>query len=75
MRFHGVVLSEAQGQIYLYFTVEDMGSWGTVLLEELAVTQLVKKFPAFYGTSRFITVFTTAHHWSLNMSHMNSAHT
>jgi hypothetical protein len=27
--------------------------------------QLVKKFPAFYGTRRFITVFTTARHWSL----------
>jgi len=29
-----------------------------VLLEKLTVTQLVKKFPAFYGTRRFITVFT-----------------
>jgi hypothetical protein len=29
-----------------------------VFLEELIVTQLVKKFPAFYGTQRFITVFT-----------------
>jgi hypothetical protein len=25
---------------------------------ELIVTQLVKKFPTFYGTRRFITVFT-----------------
>jgi len=25
----------------------------------------VKKFPTFYGTRRFITVFTTARHWSL----------
>jgi hypothetical protein len=25
----------------------------------------IKKFPAFYGTRRFITVFTTARHWSL----------
>jgi hypothetical protein len=37
-----------------------------VLLEKLIVTQLVKKFPAFYGTQKFITVFTTAHHWSLS---------
>jgi hypothetical protein len=29
-----------------------------VLLEKLTVTQLVKKFPSFYGTRRFITVFT-----------------
>jgi hypothetical protein len=31
-----------------------------VLLEKLIVTQLVKTFPAFYRTRRFITVFTTA---------------
>jgi hypothetical protein len=29
-----------------------------VLLEKLLVTQLVKKFPTFYGIHRFITVFT-----------------
>jgi hypothetical protein len=33
----------------------------TVLLEKLIVTQLVKKFPAFYGIRRFITVFTQDH--------------
>jgi hypothetical protein len=27
---------------------------------------LVKKFPAFYGTQRFITMFTTAHHQFLS---------
>jgi hypothetical protein len=37
-----------------------------VLLEKLTVTQLVKKFPAFYGTRRFITVFTRSSHWSLS---------
>jgi hypothetical protein len=37
--------------------------WSRVLLEKLTVTQLVKKFPAFYGTRRFITVFTTVCHW------------
>jgi len=37
-----------------------------VLLEKLTVTQLVKKFSAFYGTRRFITVFTRARHWSLS---------
>jgi hypothetical protein len=34
--------------------------WSRVL-ENLTVTQLVKKFPAFYGTWRFITVFIQAH--------------
>jgi hypothetical protein len=34
--------------------------WSWVLLEKLIVTQPVKKFPTFYGTRWFITVFTTA---------------
>jgi len=37
-----------------------------VLLENLTVSQLAKKFPAFYGTRRFIAAFTTAHHLSLS---------
>ena len=41
--------------------------YNTVLLEKLAGFQLVKKFPAFYGTTRkFITVLTSAHHLSLS---------
>jgi hypothetical protein len=36
-----------------------------VLLEKLIVTQLVKKFPTFYGTRRFITKFTRARHRSI----------
>jgi hypothetical protein len=39
---------------------------GRVLLEKLVVTQPVKKFPAFYGTERFITVIIRATHWSLS---------
>jgi hypothetical protein len=37
-----------------------------VLLEKLTGSQLVKKFPAFYGTRRFITAFTNARHLSLS---------
>jgi len=37
-----------------------------VLVETIIVTKLVKKLSAFYGTQRFITVFTTVHHWSLS---------
>jgi len=37
-----------------------------ILLEKLAGFQLVKKFPAFYGTRRFITTFTSARHLSLS---------
>jgi len=36
------------------------------VLEKPAGSQLVKKFPAFCGTRRFITVFETAHHLSLS---------
>jgi hypothetical protein len=35
-------------------------------LEKLTVTQLVKKFPAFYGTRSFITVLTAAGRWFLS---------
>jgi len=37
-----------------------------VLLEKLPGFQLVKKFPAFYGTLRSITAFTSASHLSLS---------
>jgi hypothetical protein len=40
-------------------------SWSWALLEKLPIVQPLKKFPAFYGIWRFITVFTRALHWSL----------
>jgi hypothetical protein len=43
--------------------------WSRVLLEKLTGFQLVKKFPAFYGTRRFITADTRARHLSLSLSH------
>ena len=36
-----------------------------VILEKLTGFQLVKKFPAFYGTRMFITSFTSVRHLSL----------
>ena len=36
------------------------------LLEKLTGLQLVKKFPAFYGTRKFITAFTSACHLNLS---------
>ena len=39
--------------------------WCRVLLEKLAGLQLVKKFPAFHGTRRFITALTSVLHPSL----------
>ena len=40
--------------------------WCRVLLEKLTGSQLVKKYPALYGTRRFITALTSAHHLSLS---------
>ena len=40
--------------------------WSRVLLEKLTSLQLVKKFPAFYGTRRFITALKSARHLSLS---------
>jgi hypothetical protein len=56
-----VPLSHCTVQVTAELTI-----WNIFLFGKLIVTQLVKKFPAFYGTQRFITVFTTACHWSLS---------
>jgi hypothetical protein len=40
--------------------------WSKVLLEKLTGLQLVKKFPSFYKTRRFITAFTSACHLYLS---------
>jgi len=60
--------------IFLLFLTWILRKWfthllnpcSTVLLEKLTCSQLVKKFPAFYGTRRFITAFTSAPHLSLS---------
>ena len=40
--------------------------WCRVLLEKPTGLQLVKKFPAFNGTRRFITTLTSVHHLYLS---------
>ena len=40
--------------------------WSRVLLEKLTGLQLVKNFPAFYGTQRFYTALTSARQLSLS---------
>jgi len=40
--------------------------WNRALLEKLTVSQLVKKFSAFYGTRRFITALTSIRPLSLS---------
>ena len=40
--------------------------WRRVLLVKLTGLQLVKKFPAFHGTQRFITALSSVRHLSLS---------
>ena len=47
-------------------TLYSLTAWCRVLLEQLTGLQLVKKFPAFHGTRRFITALTSVRHLSLS---------
>jgi hypothetical protein len=42
-------------------------SWSWALLEKPQIVQLLENFPEFYGTRRFITVFTRALHCSVQV--------
>jgi len=43
-----------------------LNPWSRVIFEKLTGLELVKKFPAFYGTQRFINTFTSACHLFLS---------
>jgi hypothetical protein len=58
-RKYGDVLAKPLTYLLTY-----LRSWA--LLEKPPVVQPLKNFPTFYGTRRFITVFTRALHWSLS---------
>ena len=47
--------------------------WCRVLLEKLTGLQLVKKFPAFHGTQRFIAALTSVRHQSLSWASPNQS--
>jgi hypothetical protein len=70
--YHGTVtfidtLKKPATSNHSKFTVhKSLLSWSRVLLEKLIIAELVKKFPAFYITARFITVFTRARYWLLS---------
>ena len=49
--------------------------WSRVLLEKLTGSQLVKKFPAFYGNRRFITAHTSVRHLSLSCARVELLYT
>ena len=51
-----------------------LNQWSRVLLEKLTGFLLGKKFPAFYGTRRFITAFTSARQCQLDPVHTPKQH-
>ena len=56
-----------QRSIEVYYLLTYLRTpWSRVLLEKLASLQLVKKFPAFYGTRSFLTALTSVRHLSLS---------
>ena len=59
MRF-GLSKKSSVSFLLTYLLTYLLTPWSRVLLEKLTGFQLVKKFPAFYGTRRFITTFTNA---------------
>ena len=53
--------------LLLYYLITSLLTpWCRVLLEKLTGLQLVKKFPTFHGTRRFITALTSVRHLSLS---------
>ena len=52
--------------IYILVLTYLLNPWCRVLLEQLTGLQLIKKFPAFHGTRRFITALTSVRQLSLS---------
>jgi len=60
------LFSSCSADYFTYFLTYSLTLWSRVLLEKLIGSQLVKKFPAFYGIWRFIMSFTGDCHLSLS---------
>jgi len=75
-------LKESKGSAFdwelTYLLTYSLTPWCRVLHEQLTGLQLVKKFPAFHGTRRFITALTSVRHLSilgqLNPVHIPTSH-
>jgi hypothetical protein len=66
-RYHSTNATYSYSSYYLCYQKDKRVKRGSrVLLEKLTGPRLVKKFPAFYGTGRFVTAFTRARHLSLS---------
>jgi hypothetical protein len=62
---HNILGAISSQEIYKIILTYLPTPWSRNLPEKLTGAQPVKKFPAFYGTRRFITALTTALHLSL----------
>jgi len=62
---HRVMSQEDYKRLFTSLTILQRSTHFNLLLEKLIITHLVKKFCTFYGTQRFLTVFTRPHHRSL----------
>ena len=69
---NGIILFSVWGTVWIlcciltYLLTYLLTPWCRVLLEKLTGLQLLKKFPAFHGTRRFITALTAVRHLSLS---------
>ena len=61
LRYDVFILTNME-DVCIYEVKYTLTPWNRDLPEKLTCTQLLKKFPEFYGTRRFITAFTIAHH-------------
>ena len=59
-----ILIRQFYDNVYLFTHL--LTPWSRVLFGKLTGLQLINKFPAFYGTRRFITAFTSTHHLSLS---------
>ena len=61
-----IFYSQNKLKLLTYLLTYLLTPWSIVCLQKITSLQLVKKFPAFYGTWRFITAFTSVCHLSLS---------
>ena len=59
--------------IFTYLLTYLLTTWSRVFLKKQKGFQLVKTFPSFHGTRRFITSFTSARHPSLSWASSNQS--
>ena len=61
-----LIISIQRGKAHTYLLTYLLTPWCRVLLEKLTGLQLIKRFPAFHGTRKFITALTSVRHLFLS---------